>query len=165
MAGETPVTPTVRETTPQVAMKAEVSYATTLTGEKTLVAYVQKIGQLKTLKEGQTYSALDLDEERNASGKRKAEAPDIEMMFIHEQHKKLKVLADADTPIYLFIQYPETTASVVGKPLTFSMKGTIDIAGNEIEDGDFIKDTMRIFRSSALVETDGYPTASDESKF
>lgn len=163
MAGETPATP--KETTPQVAMKAEVSYATSLTGEKTKVAYVQKVGQLKSLKEGQTYSALDLDEERSASGKRKAETTDIEMMFIHEQHKKLKALADNDTPIYLFIQYPETTASVAGKPLTFSMKCTIDIAGNEIEDGDFIKDTIRIFRSSALVETDGYPTTSDETKF
>lgn len=158
-------TPTVKETTPQVAMKANVSYATTLTGEKTKIGYVQKVGQLKALKEGQTYSALDLDEERTASGKRKAEATDIEMMFIHEQHKALKALADNDTPIYLFIQYPETTASVAGKPLTFSIIGTIDIAGNETEDGDFIKDTMRIFRSSALVETDGYPTASDESKF
>lgn len=163
MAGETPATP--KETTPQVAMKAEVSYSTTLTGEKTKIGSVQKVGQLKSLKEGQTYSALDLDEERSASGKRKAETTDIEVMFIHEQHKKLKALADNDTPIYLFIQYPETTASVAGKPLTFSMKCTIDIAGNEIEDGDFLKDTLRIFRSSALVETDGYPTTSDETKF
>ena len=61
------------ETTPQVAMKAEVSFATTLTGEKTKIGYVQKVGQLKTLKEGQTYSALDLDEERMAKGKRKAD--------------------------------------------------------------------------------------------
>ncbi len=156
---------TKKETTPQIAMKAKVEYSTTLTGEKILVGSVQKVGQLKTLKEGQTYSALDLDEERTASGKRKAEATDIEMMFIQEQHKALKKIADADTAIYIFIQYPETTASVAGKPLTFSMKGTIDIAGNGIEDGDFLKDTMRIFRSSALVETDGYPTEADESKF
>lgn len=163
MAGET--TQTVRETTPQVAMKAEMSYSLTLTGEKIKIGGIQKVGQLKALKEGQIYSALDLDEERTASGKRKAESTDIEILFLHEQHKKLKALADANTSIYLFMQYPETTASVKGKPLTFSMKGTIDIAGNETEDGDFIKDTMRVFRSSALVETDGYPTASDESKF
>jgi hypothetical protein len=153
------------ETTPQVAMKANVSYATTLAGEKTKIGYVQKVGQLKSLKEGQTYSALDLDEERTASGKRKAESTDIEMMFIHSQHKALKAIADADTSIYIFIQYPKTTATDGENPLTFSMKGTIDIAGNETEDGDFIKDTMRIFRSSALVETDGYPVEADESKF
>lgn len=153
------------ETTPKVAMKAKVSYATTLIGAKIDIAYVQKVGQLKALKEGQAYSALDLDEERNAPGKRKAETPDIEMMFIHAQHKAMKVIADNETPIYLFIQYPETTADTVGKPLTFSMKAIIDIAGNEIEDGGFLKDTMRIFRSSALVETDGYPVEADSSKF
>ena len=32
--------------------------------------------------EGETYSALDLEEERMAKGKRKAETVDIEMMFI-----------------------------------------------------------------------------------
>ena len=84
MGGETP-----KATTPQVAMKAEVSYATSLTGDKTKIGYVQKVGQLKTLKEGQTYSALDLDEERMAKGKRKAEAVDIEMMFIQETHKDI----------------------------------------------------------------------------
>ena len=70
MSVETP-----KATKPQVAMKAEVSYATSLTGDKTKIGYVQKVGQLKTLKEGQTYSALD--EERMAKGKRKAETVDI----------------------------------------------------------------------------------------
>lgn len=152
-------------TSPQVAMKMKVSYATTLTGDKTDIAYCTKIGQLKSLKEGQAWSSLELDEERNASGKRKAETTDVEMYFIHEQHKSLKALADADTEIYLFFQCPETTASEKGKPLTFSLKGTIDIAGNEVEDGDFLKDTMRIFRNSALVETDGYPVEGDSTKF
>lgn len=162
---ETPVTNTTEGTTPQIAMKGKVSYSTTLTGEKTDIAYIQKIGQLKALKEGQVYSALDLDEERTAPGKRKAESTDIEMMFIHSQHKALKEIADNNTTIYLFIQYPTVTAKDSTNPLTFSMICTIDIAGNEIEDGEFIKDTMRVFRSSELVETDGYPKASDSSKF
>lgn len=152
-------------TSPQVAMKMKVSYAKSLTGEKTDIAYVTKIGQLKGLKEGQAYSSLELDEERTASGKRKSESTDVEMYFIQEQHKALKVIADADEEIYLFFQCPKTTESAEGKPLTFSLKGTIDIACNEIEDGDFIKDTMRIFRNSALVETDGYPVEGDSSKF
>ena len=80
---------TEKTTTPQVAMKAKVSYSTTLTGDKTAIGYVQKVGQLKTLKEGQTYSALDLEEERMAKGKRKAETVDIEMMFIQETHKDI----------------------------------------------------------------------------
>jgi hypothetical protein len=160
MAVETPKT-----TTPQVAMKAEVSYATSLTGAKTKIGYVQKVGQLKTLKEGQTYSALDLDEERMAKGKRKAEAADIEMMFIQETHKSMMAIADADTEIYLFLKYPDTTASVASKPLVQTVKCTIDIAGQEMSDGDFIKDTMRVFKNSTVVETDGYPVEGDSTKF
>lgn len=160
MEGETP-----KATTPQVAMKAEVSYAPTLTGEKTKIGYVQKIGQLKTLKEGQTYSALDLEEERMAKGKRKAETVDIEMMFIQETHKAIQAIADADTSIYLFVKYPESTASVATKPLVQTVKCTVDIAGQEINDGDFIKDTMRVYKETKTVETDGYPVKGDSTKF
>lgn len=160
MEGETPKT-----TTPQVAMKAKVSYATTLTGDRTSIGYVQKVGQLKTLKEGQTYSALDLDEERMAKGKRKAETVDVEMMFIQETHKSIKAIADADTTIFLFVEYPETTASVDNKPLVQTVKCTVDIAGQEMSDGDFIKDTMRVYKESPVVETDGYPVEGDSTKF
>lgn len=156
---------TPKTTTPQVAMKSKVSYSTTLTGNKKDIGYVQKVGQLKTLKEGQTYSALDLDEERTAKGKRKAETVDIEMMFIQETHKSIKAIADADTTIYLFLEYPETTASVANKPLVQTVKCTVDIAGQEMNDGDFIKDTMRVYKESKVVETDGYPVEGDSTKF
>lgn len=160
MAVETP-----KATTPQVAMKAEVSYATTLTGDKIKIGYVQKVGQLKTLKEGQTYSSLDIEEERMAKGKRKAETVDVEMMFIQETHKSIQAIADADTSIYLFVKYPESTASVASKPLVQTVKCTVDIAGQEINDGDFIKDTMRVYKESKVVETDGYPVEGDSTKF
>lgn len=156
---------TAKTTTPQIAMKTELSYSTTLTGDRIKIGYVQKIGQLKALKDGQTYSALDLDEERMAKGKRKAEAVDIETMFIQETHKTMTGIADADTEIYLFLKYPESTASVVGKPLVQTVKCTIDIAGQEVNDGDFIKDTMRVFKNSKVVETDGYPIEGDATKF
>lgn len=146
-------------------MKAKVSYATTLTGERTDIGYVQKVGQLKTLKEGQTYSALDLEEERMAKGKGKAEPVDIEMMFIQETHKAIQDIADADTTIFLFLKYPETTASVANKPLVQSVKCTVDIAGQEMNDGDFIKDTMRVYKESKVVETDGYPIEGDLTKY
>ena len=156
---------TAKTTTPQIAMKTEQSYSTTLTGDRIKIGYVQKIGQLKALKDGQTYSALDLDEERMAKGKRKAEAVDIETMFIQETHKTMTGIADADTEIYLFLKYPESTASVAGKPLVQTVKCTIDIAGQEVNDGDFIKDTMRVFKNSKVVETDGYPIEGDATKF
>lgn len=156
---------TAKTTTPQIAMKTELSYSTTLTGERIKIGYVQKIGQLKALKDGQTYSALDLDEERMAKGKRKAEAVDIEMMFIQETHKAIMAIANADTEIYLFLKYPDTTASIASKPLVQTVKCTIDIAGQEMSDGDFIKDTMRVFKNSTVVETDGYPVEGDSTKF
>ncbi len=156
---------TAKTTIPQIAMKTELSYSTTLTGDRIKIGYVQKIGQLKALKDGQTYSALDLDEERMAKGKRKAEAVDIETMFIQETHKTMTGIADADTEIYLFLKYPESTASVAGKPLVQTVKCTIDIAGQEVNDGDFIKDTMRVFKNSKVVETDGYPIEGDATKF
>ena len=156
---------TAKTTTPQIAMKTELSYSTTLTGDRIKIGYVQKIGQLKALKDGQTYSALDLEEERMAKGKRKAEAVDIETMFIQETHKTMTGIADADTEIYLFLKYPESTASVAGKPLVQTVKCTIDIAGQEVNDGDFIKDTMRVFKNSKVIETDGYPIEGDATKF
>ena len=121
--------------------------------------------ELKTLKEGQTYSSLDLEEERMAKGKRKAETVDIEMMFIQETHKSIQAIADADTTIFLFLEYPETTASVDNKPLVQSVKCTVDIAGQEMNDGDFIKDTMRVYKESKVVETDGYPVEGDSTKY
>ena len=67
--------------------------------------------------------------------------------------------------IYLFVKYPESTASVASKPLVQTVKCTIDIAGQEMNDGDFIKDTMRVFKNSKVVETDGYPIEGDSIKF
>lgn len=155
----------VKTTTPQILMKAEISYSTSLTGNRIKIGYVQKMGALKTLKEGTAYSAVDLDEERMAKGKRKAEAVDIETLFIQSEHEALMALAEAETEIYLFAKYPETTAKEQGKPLVQTVKCDIDVAGNELSDGDFIKDTIRVFKHSKTVETAGYPTEADATKF
>ena len=57
---------------PKVSTLSTLWYASTLTGEKTQVAYVQEIPPLKSAKEPITYNALDLDEEQQAKGTRKA---------------------------------------------------------------------------------------------
>lgn len=155
----------VRETNPEIAMKASLEYAESLTGEKTKVAWVQNIGQLIQLKDGITYSAIDKDEEYMAKGKNKAEAIDVEILFLHTNHKKIKEMAESDKVFYWFIKYPEATAAVAGKPLTFSLKANIDFAANSVEDGELLKDTIRMFKKSKVVETDGYPTNEDESKY
>lgn len=155
----------VRETNPEIAMKANLEFSETLTGEKTLVAWVQNIGQLNQLKDGITYSAIDRDEEYMAKGKKKAEAIDIEVLFTHAQHKTLRAMAEGDKEYYFYIKYPEATANEAGKPLVFSLKATMDFASNAMEDGELLKDTIRLFKKSNLVETDGYPTEEDEAKF
>ena len=156
---------TAKTTTPQIAMKTELSYSTTLTGDRIKIGYVQKIGQLKALKDGQTYSALDLEEERMAKGKRKAEAVDSGYF----KNKYISVSASAIPVIVLCVSCINivsiSTASVAGKPLVQTVKCTIDIAGQEVNDGDFIKDTMRVFKNSKVVETDGYPIEGDATKF
>lgn len=155
----------VSETNPEIAMKASLEYSETLTGEKTKISWVQNIGQLKKLKDGVTYSALDKDEEYMAKGKVKAEAIDVETLFTHGQHKKIKALSDSDKEYYFFIKYPEVTAEVEGKPIVFSLKASIDYTSNAVEDGELLKDTIRLFKKSKIVETDGYPTESDSTKY
>lgn len=156
---------TVKETNPEIAMKASLEYAETLTGEKKKVAWVQNIGQLIQLKDGVTYSAIDKDEEFMAKGKKKAEAIDVEVLFLHTNHKILREIANSDKVYYWFIKYPEATAEVEGKPLVFSLKANIDFAANSIEDGELLKDTIRLFKKSNVVETDGYPVESDSTKY
>lgn len=156
---------TMKETNPEIAAKATLEYADTLAGSKTKIAWVQNIGQLVQLPDGVTYSSIDKDEEFMAKGKKKAEAVDVEILFTHAEHKTLKTVADSDEENYFFIKYPEVTAQTTGKPLVFSFKATIALAPNAIEDGELLKDTIRIFKKSKVVETDGYPTEEDSTKY
>ncbi len=154
-----------KETNPEIAMKATLEYASTLTGAKTKVAWVQNIGQLAQLPDGITYSAVDKDEEFMAEGKKKAEAIDVEVLFTHLGHKSLKAIADNEEEKYFFIKYPQRTASDNENPIVFSFKATLAIAPNAVEDGELLKDTIRLFKKSKLVETDGYPVEADSAKY
>ena len=73
--------------------------------------------------------------------------------------------SDSDKEYYFFIKYPEVTAEVEGKPIVFSFKASIDYTSNAVEDGELLKDTIRLFKKSKIVETDGYPTDSDSTKY
>ncbi|MGN1012287.1 MAG: hypothetical protein ACI4ON_00430 [Clostridia bacterium] len=156
---------TIQEGNPDIAMKATLEYAKTLIGNKTKIAWVQNIGQLVQLPDGVPYSAIDKDEEYMAKGKKKAEAIDVEILFTHKEHNTLKKISDNDEENYFFIKYPEVTAEIKDKPLVFSFKGNIALAANAIEDGELLKDTIRIFKKSKVVETDGYPVESDSTKY
>ena len=150
---------------PNVTLKPKVStlstlwYGTTLTGERTQVAYVQEIPALQSAKEAITYNALDLDEEQQAKGTRKAETLTIPLLFTEDQHDTLTALADTDTESFWFTKLPDATASTANKPLVFNFTGACDLGMDTIAIDDMLKENLTIYRSSKVNETKGFPTA------
>lgn len=144
--------------TPKVSTLSTLWYANTLTGERTQVAYVQEIPPLKSAKEAITYNALDLDEEQQAKGSRKAETLTIPLLFTEKQHDKLKELADSDDEYFWFIKLPDSTATVSGKPLVFYFTGACDLGLDTIAIDDLLKENLTVYRSSKVSETKGFPT-------
>lgn len=145
--------------TPKVSTLSTLWYADSKSGERTQVAYVQEIPPLKSAKEAITYNALDLDEEQQAKGSRKAETLTIPLLFTEAQHDKLKALADSDDEYYWFIKLPDATASTEGKPLVFNFTGACDLGMDTIAIDDLLKENLTIYRSSKVEETKGFPTA------
>lgn len=122
------------------------------------VALVQSIPEFLTAPEPITYSALDIDDERQAPGRKKAELIEIELLFTEEQYDELKAIQDAKTNGYWAIQLPEETAVQAGKPLTWYFTGTCHIGMSEIAIDDMLKAKLTIYRSSAVEESKGFPT-------
>lgn len=122
------------------------------------VAFVQSIPEFLTAPEPITYSALDIDDERQAQGRKKAESIEIELLFTEEQYDELKAIQDAKTNGYWAIQLPEETASEAGKPLTWYFTGTCHVGMSEIAIDDMLKAKLTIYRSSAVEESKGFPT-------
>lgn len=147
-------------TTPKVSTLSTLWYASSLTGTKTQVAYVQEIPPLKSAKESITYNALDLEEEQQAKGSRKAETLTIPLLFTEAQHDTLTTLSNSDNEYYWFIKLPDSTASTTGKPLVFNFTGSCDLGLDTIAIDDLLKENLTIYRSSKVNETKGFPTAS-----
>lgn len=122
------------------------------------VAFVQSIPEFLTAPEAITYSALDIDDERQVPGRKKAESIEIEVLFTEEQYDELKAIQDAKTNGYWAIQLPEETASQEGKPLTWYFTGTCYIGMSEIAIDDMLKAKLTIYRSSVVEESKGFPT-------
>ncbi len=144
--------------TPKVSTLSTLWYSETKTGERTQIAYVQEIPPLKSAKEAITYNALDLEEEQQAKGSRKAEVLTIPILFTEKQHDKLKELSDSDKEYYWFIKLPESTASTSGKPLVFYFTGACDMGLDTIAIDDMLKENLTIYRSSKVEEAKGFPT-------
>lgn len=145
-------------TTPKVSTLSTLWVSETLTGSKTQVAYVQEIPPLKSAKEAITYNALDLDEEQQAKGSRKAETLTIPLLFTEEQHDELNAKADSDKEYYWFIKLPDATAKTTGKPIVFYFTGACDMGLDTIAIDDLLKENLTVYRSSKVLESKGFPT-------
>ena len=145
--------------TPKTSTLSTLWVAETLTGERTQVAFVQEIPPLKSAKEAITYNALDLEEEQQAKGNRKAETLTIPLLFTETQHDMLIQKAESNKEFYWFIKLPDDTAKTEGSPIVFNFTGACDIGLDTIAIDDMLKENLTIYKSSKVSETKGFPTA------
>jgi len=150
---------------PKTSMLTKVFHADTLADlsdetKRKQIAFVQNIPEFLTAPEGINYSALDIDDERQAEGRKKAENLEIEFLYTEEQYDELKSIETEKTNGYWAIQLPEETATTSGKPLTFYFAGTCFVGMSEIAIDDMLKSKVTIYRSTDIKESKGFPSAS-----
>lgn len=144
---------------PQSTINTTLWYSETLTGTKTQIANVQSIPQLKTVKDGISWGALDDDEEHMAKGRRPAETKEMTVLYTEQQHKTLKALADSDKSYYFFVKLPDSTVDQESDSLVFYFSASIDLANAEIAIDDMLQDTLTLYVDSNVLESYGFPTA------
>lgn len=143
---------------PKTSTLTKLYYAETKTGERKQIGFVQSIPEFLTAPEPITYSALDIDDERQTAGRKKAENLEIEFLYREEQYDEIKEMETAKKEVYWFIQLPEETAVSEGKPMTWNFQGTCFLGMSEIAIDDMLKSKLTIYRSSSIEETKGFPT-------
>ena len=141
---------------PRTTMMTKLFHASTKTGERSQIAYVQSIPEFLTAPEPITWSALDIDDERQAVGRKKAENLEIELIFTEEQYDELKALETANSNEYWFIQLPAETATQDGKPLTWKFQATVHVGLTELALDDMIKAKITLYRNTAVEESKGF---------
>lgn len=143
---------------PKTSTLTKLYYAETKAGERKQIGFVQSIPEFLTAPEPITYSALDIDDERQTAGRKKAENLEIEFLYREEQYDEIKEMETAKKEVYWFIQLPEETAVTEGKPMTWNFQGTCFLGMSEIAIDDMLKSKLTIYRSSPIEETKGFPT-------
>lgn len=143
---------------PDVSTLTKVWYATTLTGNRTQIAYTQEIPPLEEPPEQITAQALDIDYEIARPGIKKAGSIQIPILFTHTQHKALRALKGQN--LFFFFELPNNTAETTNKPLVRYLQGTCVLTMDTIATEDFLKDILTIYKTSDVEESDGFPTAS-----
>jgi len=145
--------------TPAVSTMTELSYSTTLGGTRTDIGYVQSIPEMLKTPDSITYSAVDIPDERQAKGRIKAEDMEIEILFTESQWDEIRAVQEAGTEVYVHIKLPDNTANTDNKPIVFYFKATMAIGMSSIEIDDMLKSKIKLYRSSEIKESKGFPTA------
>lgn len=144
--------------TPDVTTLTKVWYSTSLTGARTQVSFTEEIPELEQAPDAITATVLDLNYELSQPGIRKAENIEIPVLYTHTQHQRLRAL-DEDTEYYWFFELPEAT-NKGGNPLVRYLKGKLRLTMDTISPEEFIKDKLTIYKTSAVTESEGFPSAS-----
>ena len=150
--------------TPKVGTLTKLYYsekAIPTEADLTHVMYTEEIPELEEAPEAITYQTVDMGEEYSEQGGKRSTQPAVSILYTRSQLKSLKSLADSKKEVYWFVRYPETTCAENEEPLVKRFKGTCALTGQAITVGDMIKDTLTLYRSSAIDEFDGLPTASE----
>lgn len=150
-------TNTIADQMPDISKWVKVWYSETKTGERTQVAFTEKVSALEEAPDAVTGSALDLDYEFSVPGIKKASNIELDIYFTHTQHKKLRNLMNKD--LYWFFQNPAHTAPSGSQPLVRTLKGQMFVTMGEVSVGEFLKETVTIYKNSDVEESDGFPTA------
>lgn len=145
--------------TPYSTILSKLYYSETLEGEKKQVSWVQEIPDFDTAPEGIEYSALDTDYTGQVPGRRSAEAIAIPILFTKEQHDTLKQL-DKSTDYYWFIVLPDET-NPEGEPPCFYFKAKARLGMNALAVDEMLQETLTLYKSTAVEESEGLPTATE----
>ena len=150
-------TNTTADQMPDISKWVKVWYADTKTGERTQIAFVEKIPKLEEAPDAVTGSALDLDYEFSTPGIKKASNIELDIYFTQTQHKILRNLMNKN--LFLFFQNPAHTAPAGSQPLVRTIQGQMFTTMGEVSVGEYLKETITIYKSSDVEESDGFPTA------
>lgn len=146
------------EQLPDTSKWAKVFCSPTKTGERTQVGYVEEIPQLEEPPEQITGQCLDLGYEFSQPGIIKAGTVELPVFHTHTQYKKFREMMNKD--LYWFFQNPAHTAPTGTEPLVRYFKGQMYITMDTITVGEFLKDKMTLYKSTAMEESEGFPTAT-----
>lgn len=126
----------------------------------TLIMYTEEIPSPEESAEAITYQTTDMASEEQAKSSKKANTLAIPVLYKRDQHQSLKAIADSGATKWYFIRYPEATCEANEEPLVKSFSAQSDLVGDTITAGDMIKDTLNLYRNSAVKETFGLPTSN-----